>query len=450
MLLLARAKRVASLREDCPTFLRRALPVRRETRVRGGNGAVSLGLGRPRSPHWRNVKHPPGRIANMRTQVIDGAATASPRLERVAATGELERTLLETLPLTIGRNGDCDLQIESPKVSREHAVITEGERGLHIRDLGSTNGTSVNGQRIEEADLADGDIVVIADIQFTFYAGRSAGRRDTVTMPIGDGGGNPAAAIPRRLIRQIRRAHEMLTHRGVRCRVGPIIDLASNRLFGFQAGDPCDDPAAGGGVEAILATDCRLAEHLCYLNRLIVAEESLHYAEPTNLFVRLHQSEIGGQGLAESLESLAEILRGRHQLVVSVPAALVGVTSYFAQIRRRLSEIGALVAYDQFEANPAQLRQWPTEPPEFVKLAPLLVCGIGGDQQRRRLVSSLVKTAADLRIKLVASGIRDREDVEICRALGASLADGPVFGTNRLDSAFSAPPADMEPAGIGT
>lgn len=385
----------------------------------------------------------------MRTQVIDDPSTAVARLERIAKTGEIEKTLLESFPLTIGRNGDCELQIESPKVSREHAVITEGETGLHIRDLGSTNGTSVNGQRIEDADLNDGDIVVIADIQFTFYAAHSGGRRDTVTMPIGDRGNwDPGPEVPRRLIREVRRAHEMLTHRGVRCRIGPIIQPHGNRLFGFQAGDPCDDRTGGGVAEQILATDCRLAEQICYLNRLIVAEESLRYPEPTNLFVRLHQSEIGGDGLAESLESLAEILRGRHQLVVTVPVALVGVTSYFARIRQRLSEIGAFVAYGGFEASSAQMRQWSSEPPEFVKLAPSLVRGIGGDQQRRRLFSSLIKTAADLRVRLVASGIRDRKDLEACRELDCPLADGPLFGSDWPDAAFSAAPVDLGLAGV--
>lgn len=309
----------------------------------------------------------------MRTQPLSDSTAIVPRLRRTTQGGDTEETWIESFPFTIGRNDDCDLQIESPKVSREHAVVTRQRGRFRIRDLGSTNGTSVNGQRIEEADLSDGDIVVIADLEFTFVAAPPSSHRDTVTMAIDalvredDCGGTCS-----RLVREIRRVHEMLTHRGVRCKVSRIIELGPSRLFGFHTGDPFqDEPAARGGqARSLLATDSRIAEQLCYLNRLIVAEESLCRQEPTHLFLRLHQSEIGGDRLAESLENLAEILAGRHQLVVAVPAGSVGPTSYFTQIRKRLAEIGALVAYDHFEANPAQLGQWASEPPEFVRLAP--------------------------------------------------------------------------------
>ena len=379
------------------------------------------------------------RITTMRTEVIKDPVTIVPRLQRVADNGETEQTSLESFPFTIGRNNDCDLQIESPKVSREHAVITRDFGVFRIRDLGSTNGTSLNGRRIEQTDLNDGDIVVIADLEFTFAAVPPTNRRDTVTMAIGNGTGNANSSdAPQRLVREIRRIHEMLTHRGVVCHVNPIVDLREHRLFGFQAGDPFHNETdrVGNEAKAILATDSRIAEQLCYLNRLIVAEESLHYEQHTNLFLRVHQSEIGGDLLTESLESLAEILSGRHQLVVTVPASAVGLTSYFTKVRKRLSEIGALIAFDQFEASPAQLSQWSHEPPDFVKLAPSLTVGIGRERQRRRLLASLLDTAVDLQIRIVATGLQDESDVQICHELGCPLGQGPVVGNHPVNTAF--------------
>ncbi len=379
------------------------------------------------------------RIPTMRTEVIKDPAAVVPRLQRVADNGELEQISLEMFPFTIGRNDDCDLQIESPKISREHAEITSDLGGFRIRDLGSTNGTSLNGRRIDQADLNDGDIVLIADLEFTFAAIPPTTRRDTVTMAIGaasDGSGTDDA--PRRLVREIRRVHEMLTHRGVVCHVSPIMDLRADRLCGFQAGDPFQngDDRTGGGDKAILATDSRIAEQLCYLNRLIVAEESLRHAEHTNLFLRVHQSEIGGDLLTESLESLAELLSDRHQLVVTVPASAVGLTSYFSGVRQRLSEIGALIAYDGFEASPAQLSQWSHEPPDFVKLAPSLTVGIGRERQRRRLLTSLLDTAVDAQIRIIATGLQDESDVQVCQELGCPLGTGPVFGSQPVNTAF--------------
>ena len=56
-------------------------------------------------------------------------------------------------------------------------VVTEIVREggvLRVRDLHSTNGTFVNGQKIDEHRLADGDLVVIADVHFSFRTNRDA------------------------------------------------------------------------------------------------------------------------------------------------------------------------------------------------------------------------------------------------------------------------------------
>jgi len=72
-----------------------------------------------------------------------------------------------TIPLrpgetVIGRAADADVVIESPKVSRRHArVLVDGDRAV-IEDLGSTNGTSVNGSRLEAPrELLHGDEIQI-------------------------------------------------------------------------------------------------------------------------------------------------------------------------------------------------------------------------------------------------------------------------------------------------
>ena len=67
----------------------------------------------------------------------------------------------------IGRAEDCDLRIPLLSVSRRHCEITLSDNGATVRDLASSNGTYVNNQRANEADLEAGDRLVIGPIVFT-------------------------------------------------------------------------------------------------------------------------------------------------------------------------------------------------------------------------------------------------------------------------------------------
>lgn len=69
--------------------------------------------------------------------------------------------LLDKPILLIGRHPECDIQIESRKISRRHCCIAQVSDYLVIRDLGSTNGIRINGARMQEGRLAEGDEVLI-------------------------------------------------------------------------------------------------------------------------------------------------------------------------------------------------------------------------------------------------------------------------------------------------
>jgi phosphoserine phosphatase RsbU/P len=69
----------------------------------------------------------------------------------------------------VGRNPDCDVILQPKSVSRKHAAIAKKESGFEVKDLNSTRGTLVNGQRITEAlALRDGDLIQIGEVHLTF------------------------------------------------------------------------------------------------------------------------------------------------------------------------------------------------------------------------------------------------------------------------------------------
>jgi pSer/pThr/pTyr-binding forkhead associated (FHA) protein len=79
------------------------------------------------------------------------------------------------LPLTeaifsIGRLPDCDLTIDDALASRRHAEIRPEPDGYRLVDLGSLNGTTVNGTKVKEHLLGDGDLIGIAAVAIRFEA----------------------------------------------------------------------------------------------------------------------------------------------------------------------------------------------------------------------------------------------------------------------------------------
>jgi len=75
--------------------------------------------------------------------------------------------------LTIGRSSKTDIQIDQESVSRSHAKIINTGKAILLRDLGSTNGTYVNDELIDEYVLRDGDFIKIGRTIFKFLSGNN-------------------------------------------------------------------------------------------------------------------------------------------------------------------------------------------------------------------------------------------------------------------------------------
>ena len=68
----------------------------------------------------------------------------------------------------IGRDPDCDIRLASRSVSRRHALVEKTPNGWVVRDLGSANGTRVNGARVTEAPLVAGAAVMFGEVEALF------------------------------------------------------------------------------------------------------------------------------------------------------------------------------------------------------------------------------------------------------------------------------------------
>src|ERR1700687_5276498 len=80
----------------------------------------------------------------------------------------------------VGRKEDSDIQLDHKSISKQHCVIVKTDGLLLLRDLGSTNGTRVNGQRVRRAALLPNDQVTIAHFKFRLHLGAALAAMEQV------------------------------------------------------------------------------------------------------------------------------------------------------------------------------------------------------------------------------------------------------------------------------
>ncbi len=85
---------------------------------------------------------------------------------RLVALDEGPDIPLDREMLVVGRHPQCDARLDSIRVSRRHCCMTPDNGEVIVKDLGSTNGIRINGQRVEKGRLRIGDELSIAHIRY--------------------------------------------------------------------------------------------------------------------------------------------------------------------------------------------------------------------------------------------------------------------------------------------
>ena len=107
----------------------------------------------------------------------------------ISTEGDQQFELRAGVPLVVGRAPNSDIPIFDPTISRRHAELTCDAGGLQVRDLGSSNGTYLNGAQIQTGKVTPGDIVTFGKVAFRL---REATPVPPPT-PRPDAGGSPSA-----------------------------------------------------------------------------------------------------------------------------------------------------------------------------------------------------------------------------------------------------------------
>tara|TARA_R110002072_G_scaffold34228_1_gene102667 strand:+ start:234 stop:596 length:363 start_codon:yes stop_codon:yes gene_type:complete len=99
-----------------------------------------------------------------------------------------EAWLLNEGPTLVGRDPACDVQVLTAEASRRHCLIVVEDTGeVTISDLGSANGTHVNGWRIHGTlEIASGDVITVAGVRFLCRVHEVPSEAETLRMAVED------------------------------------------------------------------------------------------------------------------------------------------------------------------------------------------------------------------------------------------------------------------------
>ncbi|WP_169972733.1 FHA domain-containing protein [Tautonia rosea] len=104
---------------------------------------------------------------------------------RLVALDEGSDILIDRAMVIVGRHPQCDARLDSIRVSRRHCCMMQDQNkeDVIVRDLGSTNGIRINGQRIEKGTLRSGDELSIAHLRYRMEVGHSEELTLAETIP---------------------------------------------------------------------------------------------------------------------------------------------------------------------------------------------------------------------------------------------------------------------------
>ncbi len=328
---------------------------------------------------------------------------------------------LQRLPAILGRRSEADICVPQPSVSGRHAEFLSDGDTLLVRDLGSTNGTYVNGRRIEKLQpLVHNDLLHFGEAVFCVG-------HHPIVESAGANSTRCAVGVCDQALALVQ-FDRLLSHRVVTPYYQPIVAaegehtvayevLGRSPLFGLTTPGPMFQAAAVLQKEA-------------ELSRLLRSEGISVGTDATpHLFLNTHPRELEDvDDLFASLRDLRRIAPTQKFTLELHESAAVDAKS-MTSLRIALQDLDIGLAYDDFGAGQARLAELVDTSPDYVKFDMRLIRGIhNAPEAQRTMIGTLVRLVRELGVWPLAEGIESPEEARVCRELGFELFQGFHFG----------------------
>lgn len=337
---------------------------------------------------------------------------------KIGSSGESCTKLIDPVPFRVGRRPEASLTLPRATVSGLHAeLFTDGDR-LFARDLGSTNGTFINGERLlDVAELKEDDVIQFADLALRVMHASPKSDSHTMSEDFCD------HALARVQFDTLLR-EEIITPY-----FQPIIDLrtgvtrafevlARSRLIGLET------PGRMFAAAADLQMEARLSD----LMRRKGVEVSQQFREVPPVYLNTHPVEFANDAAWEWISQLRE-MAPTQKLVIEVHEAAVTDVISVARFRALLRDYNIGLAFDDFGAGQARLAELAAVRPDCLKFDRSIITGLDlAEPSRQRFVHCLVDAIRDIGVTPLAEGIETLGEKQICAELGFELAQGYYLG----------------------
>lgn len=327
---------------------------------------------------------------------------------------------IQRVPFRIGRRPDLELSLASRVVSGLHAELVDISGVLCLRDLASTNGTFVNGRRISnDTLLAQGDWIEIGDVHLRV----DSGEFETPASPFGY---HKTQFFDQHDLELANRGlMTLMERRELQPCFQPIHDLHGGDVFGYEflARSQVDGVATPGEMFAAAERSGREVE-LSMLCREQGVEHSVGLPSKLPLFLNTHPHEKLVEDVVPQMADLRKVQPGR-PLVLEIHEGAITEPGLVRTLRAELREIGVQLAFDDFGAGQARIRELICAPSDYIKFDAAFVRDlqeVSGDQVAffRSIIDGVRKEGA----RTVAEGIETAQMVELCREIGFDLVQG--------------------------
>lgn len=329
---------------------------------------------------------------------------------------------IDDSPYVVGRRSGASLKLQFRTVSGSHAELWIEEEKLQLRDLGSTNGTYINGERVEPGtthEISPEDLIHFAEAAFRV-------RRQS---PTGDTAGTIAVNVCDQALALVQ-FDRLMNERLVRPHFQPIVSIKNGQTVGFEIlgrGRVFGLESVGAMFEA--AEQLNLEVELSRLLRWEGIRVGRELPERPTLFVNTHPRELESiPGLVESLVKVRS-MTGNTDLVLEIHESAITNPAMMQELIATLKDLDMRIAYDDFGAGQARMAELIKARPHYLKFDISLIRGVDqAGEHHRKMLGSLVQMVRDLEISALAEGIETPEEATVCRELGFDLAQGYYYG----------------------